>query len=39
LDIVWRAGALEGFGDDPNSTGAARIAVAVERTIGALRRR
>jgi hypothetical protein len=38
LDIVCNAGALEGFGDDPNPTGAAKIAVAFERTIGALRR-
>jgi hypothetical protein len=37
LDIVCNNGALEGFGDDPNVTGAARIARAFERTIGMLR--
>ena len=37
LDISCRNGALEGFGDDPNVTGAAKIASAFERTIGVLR--
>ena len=37
LDIFCRNGAIEGFGDDPNVTGAAKIASAFERTIGALR--
>ena len=32
-------GAIEGFGDDPNLTGAAKIASAFERTIGVLRPR
>jgi lysophospholipase L1-like esterase len=36
LDIVCNNGALEGFGDDPNPTGAAVIARAFERTIGVL---
>ena len=39
LDIVCNTGALEGFGDDPNLTGAAKIAIAFERTIGVLRPR
>ena len=39
LDIVCNTGALEGFGDDPNLTGAAKIALAFERTIGVLRPR
>ena len=34
LDIVCNKGALEGFGDDPNLTGAAVIASAFERKIG-----
>jgi lysophospholipase L1-like esterase len=38
LDIVCNTGAIEGFGDDPNPTGAAKIALAFERTIGVLRR-
>ncbi len=36
LDIVCNTGALEGFGDDPNLTGAAKIATAFEQTIGVL---
>ena len=39
LDIVCNKGALQGFGDDPNLTGAAMIALAFERTIGVLHRR
>ena len=39
LDIVCHNGAIEGFGDDPNFTGAAKIASAFERTIGVLRPR
>jgi lysophospholipase L1-like esterase len=39
LDIVCNTGALEGFGDDPNLTGAAKIAMTFERTIGVLRPR
>ncbi len=39
LDIVCKTVALEGFGDDPNLTGAAKIATAFERTIGVLRPR
>ena len=36
LDIVCRAGAPEGFGDDPNPAGARAIAGAFERTIDPL---
>jgi lysophospholipase L1-like esterase len=36
LDIVCNKGALEGFGEHPNLLGAARIAHAFERRIGAL---
>jgi lysophospholipase L1-like esterase len=36
LDITCRAGAPEGFGDDPNPIGAAVIASAFERRIGVL---
>ena len=39
LDIFCHNGAMEGFGDDPNFTGAAKIASAFERTIGVLRPR
>jgi lysophospholipase L1-like esterase len=39
LDIVCNTGALEGFGEHPNPTGAAVIASAFERRIGTLHRR
>jgi hypothetical protein len=36
LDITCRAGSVEGFGDDPNSSGAVVIAHAFEKVIGTL---
>jgi lysophospholipase L1-like esterase len=36
LDIVCHAGQSEGFGDDPNTAGAAVIATAFEKVIGPL---
>jgi len=36
LDIGCRAGQLESFGDDPDTSGAALIAKAFEQTIGTL---
>jgi len=36
LDITCRRGAVEGFGDDPNTAGAVVIAGAFEKVIGTL---